>query len=76
MPKITPISARRFCRLLEKAGFERIRSEGDHLVYRKQGVLRPCVIPDWPELPVFIIKNNLRSAGITRDEYFRLLEQV
>jgi predicted RNA binding protein YcfA (HicA-like mRNA interferase family) len=76
MPKITPIPARRFRRLLEKAGFELVRTEGDHMVYSKPGIPRPCVVPDWPELPVFIIKNNLRSAGISRDEYFRLLEQA
>jgi hypothetical protein len=25
----------------------------------KPGVARPVVIPDWDEVPVFIIKNNL-----------------
>ena len=50
--------------------------EGDHFVYTKKGVMRPVVIPDWPEVPVFIIKNNLRTAGISRQEYFSLLEKI
>ena len=61
---------------MEKAGFKRVRTEGDHFVYVKPGVARPVVIPDWDEVPVFIIKNNLPTAGISRDEYFELLSKV
>jgi len=32
--------------------------------------------PDRREIPVFIIKNNLRTAQITRDEYFELLNKI
>lgn len=53
-----------------------MRTEGDHFVYVKPGVARPVVIPDWAEVPVFIIKNNLRTAGISRDEYFEFLSKV
>jgi len=76
MPRISPIPSRRLQRLFEKAGFKCVRTEGDHFVYTKKGVIRPIVIPDWPEVPVFIIKNNLRSAGISREEYFDLLEKT
>jgi predicted RNA binding protein YcfA (HicA-like mRNA interferase family) len=61
---------------MEKAGFHCVRTEGDHFVYVKPGVARPVVIPDWDEVPVFIIKNNLRTAGLSREEYFALLSQV
>lgn len=53
-----------------------MRTEGDHFVYTKPGVIRPIVIPDWPEVPVFIIKNNLRTANISREEYFKFLKKV
>jgi predicted RNA binding protein YcfA (HicA-like mRNA interferase family) len=76
MPRISPIPSKRLQRLFEKAGFTCVRTEGDHFVYTKKGVIRPIVIPDWPEVPVFIIKNNLRSAGISREEYFNLLEKT
>jgi predicted RNA binding protein YcfA (HicA-like mRNA interferase family) len=75
MPKIIPIPARVLRRVFEKAGFKCVRSKGDHFAYIKEGVIRPIIIPDWPEVPVFIIKNNLRSAGIDREEYFKLLEE-
>lgn len=73
MPKIIPLPAGRLRKVFEKAGFKCVRVEGDHFVYTKQGVVRPVVIPDWDEIPVFIIKNNLRTAGMTREEYFSLL---
>jgi predicted RNA binding protein YcfA (HicA-like mRNA interferase family) len=76
MPRIVPIPARRLCKVMEKAGFTLVRTEGDHFVYTRQGVPRPVVIPDWPEVPVFIIKNNLRTAGMSREEYLELLKDA
>ena len=63
-------------RVFERAGFSCVRIEGDHYVYTKDGVVRPIVIPDWREIPVFIIKNNIRSANISREEYYTLLAEV
>jgi predicted RNA binding protein YcfA (HicA-like mRNA interferase family) len=76
MPRITPIPGWKLARIIEKAGFTLVRSEGDHFIYVKEGVRRPVVIPDYPELPVFIIRKNLQTAGISREEYFRLLQQI
>lgn len=76
MPKISPLPASKLRRIFEKSGFVLARTEGDPFVYTKQGILRPVVIPDYHAVPVFIIKNNLRTAGISRDEYFALLEQT
>jgi hypothetical protein len=45
------------------------------MVFTKPGVLRPVVIPKYAAIPVFIIKNNLRTAGMTRERYFELLGQ-
>ena len=76
MPKISAISAWKLRRIFEQAGFQCVRTEGDHFVFTKQGIARPVVIPDWKAVPVFIIKNNIRTAGISRDEYFALLESA
>jgi len=76
MPRITPIPAKKLRKVMEKAGFTCVPIEGDHYVYTKEGVPRPLVIPDWDEVPVFIIKNNLRTAGLSRNEYFTYLNQV
>jgi predicted RNA binding protein YcfA (HicA-like mRNA interferase family) len=76
MPRINPLPASKLRKVMEKAGFKCVRIEGDHFVYVKPGIARPIVIPNWDEVPVFIIKNNLRTAGISRDDYFTLLGQV
>lgn len=62
--------------MFEKAGFQCVRIEGDHFVYTRPGLSRPIVIPDWPEVPVFIIRSNLRTANISREEYFELLGKI
>ena len=76
MSRITAIPAWKLRKVMENVGFKCVRTEDDHFVYVKPGVARPVVIPDWDEVPVFIIKNNLRTAGISRDEYFELLSKV
>jgi predicted RNA binding protein YcfA (HicA-like mRNA interferase family) len=60
--------------VFEADGFHLVREQGDHMVFTKPGVIRPIVIPRYPAVPVFIIKNNLRSAGMSRERYFELLD--
>jgi predicted RNA binding protein YcfA (HicA-like mRNA interferase family) len=74
--RITPVPASVLRRVFELAGFTCTRTEGDHFVYTKPGAPRPVVIPNWNPVSVFIIRNNLRTAGISREEYFRPLNQA
>lgn len=76
MPRLTPIHFRKLAKIFEKIGFIHVRTEGDHMVYQKEGILRPIVIPKYKEIPEFIILKNLKTAGITRQEYLKLLEKV
>ena len=73
MPKINPIHWRKLVKIFERSGWVLDRIEGDHLVYVKSGCIRPVVIPKVKEVQVFIIANNLKTAKILREEYFRLL---
>lgn len=45
------------------------------MIYSKPGIPRPVVIPKYKEVDVNLIKKNLKSAGMTRDEYFSLLDE-
>jgi len=38
--------------------------------------VRAVVIPEYDEIDADIIKNNMRTAGMSRDEYFRLLQEI
>ena len=73
MPKLGPVSYRQLAREFEADGFRCVREEGDHMVFTKPGVIRPVVIPKYASVPVFIIKNNLRTSGMSRERYFELL---
>ncbi|MCI0660560.1 MAG: type II toxin-antitoxin system HicA family toxin [Acidobacteria bacterium] len=53
MAKITPISWKTLKCVFEKDGFTHVRTEGDHMVFTKSGVLRPVVIPKYQNIPVF-----------------------
>jgi len=76
MPRISPTHYRKLVRVLELEGFALVRQRGDHMVFTKPGISRPVVVPRYDPLPVFIIKNILRTARITRERYFELLERV
>ena len=76
MSRIAPIQYRRVVRILEHEGFALARKRGDHMVFKKRGIDRPVVVPRYDPLPVFIIKNVLRTARIPRERYLELLEQV
>ena len=58
------------------AGFRFTRQKGCHRSYIKGGILRPVVIPTYDEVPVSIIRNNIKTVGLSRDEYLQLLERV
>lgn len=76
MSKIRPISWRKLSKIFELEGWKLSRIKGDHMVYTKDGFLRPVVIPRDSIVEVFIIKNNLKTAMISRERYFELLKEV
>lgn len=73
MPRITPINWKVLECIFLKAGFQFKRQVGSHRSYVKPGVIRPIVIPTYKEVDVMIIKSNLRTAQISRDDYFKYL---
>lgn len=76
MAAIRPVHYESLIRVFEQDGFRYDRQKGDHLIYVKTGIRRPLVIPMYPSVPVFIIKNLLRTAGISRERYFELLKEL
>jgi predicted RNA binding protein YcfA (HicA-like mRNA interferase family) len=58
-----------------KDGFEFVRQKGDHKSYSKKGIARPVVIPTYKEIDTDIIKSNMRTAGMSREQYFKYLNQ-
>ena len=71
--KLTPVDWRTLVRIFEADGFSLERQKGSHLSLTKPGILRPVVIPQHDEIGLDIIKNNMRTAGMSRERYFELL---
>ena len=76
MPRLAPIHWKEFEKFLLRVGCTLEREHGDHRIYWRPGLKRPVVIPRDSELPVFIIRNNLRILGVSPKEYLDILEQL
>ena len=57
-------------------GCEYRRKEGSHQVLTYPGAKRAIVIPEYDEIDIEIIKNNMRTVGMTREQYFDLLKEL
>lgn len=74
MSRITPIHWKKLECVFLREGFKFARQTGSHKCYTKDGIIRPVVIPTYnAPLSTHIIQSNLRTAGISRDRYFELL---
>jgi len=61
---------------IEAYGCKYKRKKGSHHVLTYPGAKRAVVIPKYDEVDLDIIKNNMRTVGMGRDEYLRLLDGV
>lgn len=75
MPRITPIHWKKLECIFLKDGFQFKRQEGSHKSYIKQGIIRPVVIPSKKNVQLEIILNNMKTAKMSRERYFKLLAQ-
>ena len=76
MARITPIHWQKLLKIFQAEGCVVVGKTGDHLELKKEGAKRRIVIPKYKDIPVFIIENNLKTAGISRSRYFELLNKL
>jgi len=77
LPKIVPIPYRLLIKIFELDGFSVRSQKGDHITLTKPGVSRPLVIKTSPRnVPVTHIRTNMTTAGMSRERYFELVDQV
>ncbi|MEA3358187.1 MAG: type II toxin-antitoxin system HicA family toxin [Thermodesulfobacteriota bacterium] len=74
--KISPTEYQVQVKIFEMAGCVYIRTKGDHLIYHHPEAVRPVVIPKYREVPAFVIKNNMRIIGMSREKYLELLQKI
>ena len=75
--RITPAPYRDLVKVFESDGFTVSRIRGDHIIMSKAGIQRPVVIKLSPGIvSVNHIRNNMRTAGMSRERYFQLLDNI
>jgi len=75
MPKIIPTHWKKLIKVFENYGCQYKRKKGSHHILTHPEAKRAIVIPEYDEIDVEIIKNNMRTVGMKRDEYFELLRK-
>lgn len=76
MGQLSNISLANFRRFLEVNGLKCIRNKGGHEIWSRVDLLRPVVLQSHINpIPEFIIKNNLRTIGVTPDELLQFLNR-
>lgn len=76
MPKILPTDWKTQIKIFELYGCRYKRKKGSHHVLTCLGAKRAVVIPEYDEIDVEIIRTNMRTAGMSREQYFGLLGEL
>jgi predicted RNA binding protein YcfA (HicA-like mRNA interferase family) len=76
MPRITPVDYKTLLKVFQMFGCQYKRKEGSHHILSYAGAKRAVVIPEYDEIDPEIIKNNMRTVGMIREQYFELLDKI
>ena len=77
MRTLANITIDEFRAILQRQGLTLVRVKGGHEVWAKAGMLRPVIIQTHINpIPEFIVRNNLRNLGISKQEFLSLLEAM
>ena len=73
MPRLARISGREAVAAFERAGFVIRRQRGSHIAMTKPGFPATLSIPDHRQIKPGTLRSLIRKAGLTVDEFLRLL---
>ena len=74
--KIKPTNWQTQVKIFEKYGCILVRQKGDHLIFHHENAKRAVVIPKYDEIPITVIRNNMKTVEMTREEYFYILRGI
>jgi predicted RNA binding protein YcfA (HicA-like mRNA interferase family) len=77
MPKQKPVSGLKIIKALSKAGFQVVGRKGSHVRLKKKTPhnINIVIVPAHPEIKKGTLKSILRQAGLTDEEFEKLLEK-
>lgn len=74
MSKLPRISGRECVKALERAGFSQKRQQSSHSILRRDNPFAQVVVPDHTELDRGTLRSIIRHAGLSVDEFVRLVK--
>lgn len=74
--KIKPTDWKTQVKLFEKYGCILVRQKSDLMIFHHKNAKRAVVIPKYDEIPVTVILNNMKTVGMTREEYLSIMESI
>jgi predicted RNA binding protein YcfA (HicA-like mRNA interferase family) len=74
MAKLPVVSSRECIRALAKLGFYFVRQRGSHIFLRRDNPFTQLVVPESDSLPKGTLRAIIRQAGLTVEEFVRLLD--
>jgi predicted RNA binding protein YcfA (HicA-like mRNA interferase family) len=76
-PKLPVVSGRQVIRVLERQGYQVVRQRGSHIRLRDESDPEhlPVTVPDHRNLKPGLLRQILRDANLTVDEFVNLLRR-
>ena len=74
MPKLANISGRDAVKAFVRSGYVHVHTSGDHAILQKTG-LPILSIPLHKEVAPFLLKSQVKRAGLSVQEFLRLLKK-
>ena len=75
MPRLPVISGKEVVRAFERAGWKMSRREGSHIILTKAGTPVTLSVPDHREVKRGTLRSLVRKAGLSVEEFIRLLRE-
>ena len=76
MPKISPIPPEKMIKILEALGFLVVRQKGSHVTLKKGKKLVVVPVHKGRPLKRGLVRLIIKEVGISREEFFKLLEEI
>lgn len=77
MTKLIPISGRRFCKILEKLGFEKIYGKGSHIRFKHPDGRRTVVpVHGNEDLGKGLLRTILNQIDLSKEDYEKMRQKI
>jgi len=76
MDEIGQVSWKQFEKFLFAVGCKFASQESSHRKYKKAGLRRSIIVPRRDRLPTHVILNNLRTLGVSKEDFIRMMKDL